>query len=181
MEFQTISTPRKASLLISFMDIQGFLGIAQALPDSLDLFALLDQLARLTRPLVEAASGRVIKFIGDAALVVFPGDDVDAGVRCLLDLKARLEQHLAGRGFRNTLKVVAHVGEVAIGILGDGDCARLDIIGSAVNTCAMLDRGHHGGRLILSPQAFEALSPALRSRFREHGPSGVYLAEEQER
>ncbi len=41
MDFGSITTPKRVNLLISFMDIQGFLGIAQATPDLIQLFELL--------------------------------------------------------------------------------------------------------------------------------------------
>lgn len=179
MDFSKVTTPQKANLLVSFMDIQGFLGIAQKLKDPLDQFSLLSGFARMVIHDVESTSGRVIKFIGDSALVVFPEEAVDQGVKTLLALKARLEGYLSEKGFANRLRITAHFGEVAIGLLGEGHCRQLDILGDSVNTAAMLERAGHGGRLVISPQAFRKLSPSTRKLFHRFTPPQVYLAEER--
>ena len=98
MDFSKVTTPQKVSLLISFMDIQGFLGIAQKLKDPLDLFALLSDLAKVIVHDVDATAGRVIKFIGDSALVVYPEEAADQGVNALIALKARAAGHPFSEG-----------------------------------------------------------------------------------
>ncbi|HET6484950.1 MAG TPA: adenylate/guanylate cyclase domain-containing protein [Spirochaetia bacterium] len=179
MDFSRVTTPQRVSLLISFLDIQGFLGISQKLNDPLDLFALLDDLAKMIIHDVDASSGRVIKLIGDSALVVYPEEAIDRGVNALLALKTRLEEDLSRRGFSNRLRMTAHFGEAAIGLLGEGQCRHLDVLGDSVNTAAMLERTGHGGRLILSPQAFRRLSSSTRKLFHRFTPPQVYLAEER--
>ncbi len=178
MDISKVTTPRKVSLLISFMDIMGFLGIAQKLKDPLDHFSLLGGFAEIVIHDVESAGGRVIKFIGDSALSVFPEEEADQGVRTLISLKARLEAYLSQKGFPNKLRMTAHVGEVAIGPFGEGHCRQLDVFGDAVNMAATLERAGHGGRLVISPQAFRKLSAATRKVFHRYTPPKVYLAEE---
>ena len=179
MDFSKVTTPQKVSLLISFMDIQGFLGIAQKLKDPLDLFALLSELAKVIVHDVDVSAGRVIKFIGDSALVVYPEEGADRGVNALIALKARLQGILSQRGFPTTVRMTAHFGEVAMGLIGAGACRHLDVLGEAVNTAAILERTGHGGRLILSPEAFRKLSPSTRKLFHKVTPPQVYLAEER--
>ena len=77
MDFTKITRPTTTSLLISFMDIQGFLRIAQVQRDLIMLFELLNGWATIIIDEVERAGGRVVKFIGDACLIVFPGRDAD--------------------------------------------------------------------------------------------------------
>ena len=179
MDFSKVTTPQKVSLLISFMDIQGFLGIAQKLKDPLDLFALLNYLAKVIVHDVDATAGRVIKFIGDSALVVYPEEAADQGVNALIALKALVRLPLSQKGYPTTIRMTAHFGEVAMGLLGEGTCRHLDILGEAVNTAALLERTGHGGRLIISPQAFGKLSPSTRKLFHTFTPPQVYLAEER--
>ncbi len=179
MDISKVTTPRKVSLLISFLDIQGFLGIARKLEDPLDLFAFLGEFARMVVDEVEASGGRVIKFIGDSALLVYPEEAVDQGVRALLSLKASFEHELSDRGFPNKLRITAHFGEAALGLFGAGHCRQLDVLGDAVNTAAMLGRSGHEGRLVISPQAFRRLAPGTRKLFHKYTPPQVYLAEDR--
>ncbi len=176
MDFSRVTTPRKVDLLISFADIQGFLGIARSDPDPLRMFELLNGWADAMVSEIEKASGCVLKFIGDSCLSVFPGDRVDAGVLALLAAKTRAEAYLQERGFRNRIKVTAHLGEVAIGLFGAGSCRALDVLGESVNVAASLEKGDHYGKLIISPQAFRKLSAETRKLFRKYTPPIVYLA-----
>jgi class 3 adenylate cyclase len=178
MDLTSLKTPQKADLLISFMDIQNFIGIGRELTDPLKLFDLLNAMARAVIEEVEGTSGLVVKFIGDSCLTVFPEEDADAAIRVILAVKQKVEKLLSGMGFPNKLRVTAHCGEAAIGPYGYGGNIRLDVFGESVNTAAMLGRGEHRGKLILSPQAFRKLSPEARKMFHKHTPPIVYVAED---
>jgi class 3 adenylate cyclase len=177
MDLISVQKPQKADLLVCFMDIQNFLAISHDVSDPLKLFDLLNAMARSIIEEVEGTPGLVIKFIGDACLIVFPEDAVDAGVGILLSIKAKVEKLLSNLGYPNRLRVTAHFGEAAIGPYGFGRHIRMDVFGDCVNTAAMLGRGEHKGRLIISPQAFRKLSPQTRKKFHKHTPPIVYLAE----
>jgi class 3 adenylate cyclase len=173
--FESITRPQKADLLICFCDIEGFSAIARAKPDPLELFALLDGFAREMQSALAGSAGRIVKLIGDSALIVFPADAADAGMQILLELKPRLERYLAPQGTKARVLFQVHVGEVAVGPLG-GDGA-LDVIGDSVNVAARLGRGEHRGVFVISPQAFRRLRPATRKLFHKHTPPVVYVAE----
>ena len=177
MEFSTITTPTRVDLLISFMDIQGFLGIAKAQHDLTKLFDLLNNWAKIIIKDVEQARGRVVKFIGDACLIVFAEEDADLGVQTLISLKAKAEAFLLDQGFKNKIKVTGHVGEAVMGPFGAGNCRSIDVFGDSVNIASTLERSDHHGRLILSPQAFRKLSSSTRKLFHKYTPPIVYVAE----
>jgi class 3 adenylate cyclase len=176
MDFSSFTTRRKVDVLISFMDIQGFLGIARALPDAEQVFDLLDGWAAVLAGEIEKAGGRVIKFIGDACLAIFPDDRVDAGTRALLSAKEKAEAFFKEKGFSNRLKVTAHFGEAAVGPFGAGSCRSIDVLGDSVNVTSGLGRGDHPGRLVISPQAFRKLSAETRKLFHKYTPPIVYVA-----
>jgi class 3 adenylate cyclase len=178
MDFSTITTPTRVTLLISFMDIQGFLGIAQAQHDLTKLFDLLNNWAGIIIKDVERAHGRVVKFIGDACLIVFAEEDADLGVQTLVSLKAKAEAFLREQGFKNRIKVTGHVGEAVMGAFGTGNCTSIDVFGDSVNIASTLERSDHHGRFVLSPQAFRKLSPSTRKLFHKYTPPVVYVAEE---
>ena len=138
---------------------------------STEVFARLDEFYQLTEDVVEAAGGLVIRFMGDAALVVFPGELADAGVGALLDLKCRTDGWLAERRLPNRLHVNAHVGPVTLGPMGRR--RTLDVIGHTVNTTATMGAKSFG----LSAQAFRKLTPERRRLFHRFSPPVLYLAE----
>jgi adenylate cyclase len=179
MDFSTIKTPTRVNLLISFMDIQGFVRIAKAVPDLGELYELLNGWASIVITEVENVGGRVIKFIGDSALSVFPEDETSAGVHALLAAKQKSEDFLQSHGFSNRLRVTGHVGETIMGIFGTGHCVGLDLFGDSVNVSATLERADRTGQLILSPQAFRKLDAAARKAFHKHTPPVVYVAADQ--
>jgi len=179
MELSDVRTPRKADLLISFMDIRGFLGIAGAVPDLIRLFDLLNGWAAIIIKEIDEAGGRVVKFIGDACLSIFHGEDTDAGVLALLSAKTKAEAYLQKNGFPNRMRVTAHVGEAVIGEFGFGTCKAVDVFGDSVNTAASLERSDRRGQLIISPQAFRKLTPPVRKMFHKFTPPIVYIAEQE--
>ncbi len=178
MDFSKVTTPRKENLLIAFMDIQGFLSIGQRLSDPLQMFDLLDGFARIVTRGIREAGGIVVKFIGDACLVVFAEDAVEDGVLALIAVKADCERYLQGRGFPNRLRVTAHFGEAALGLLGVEPDRRLDVLGDSVNVAASLEKTGHRGRLVITAATFRRLGPAGRRRFHKFPEPIVYLAEE---
>ena len=140
MDFSNITTPVRVDLLISFTDIQGFSRIAQQLQDLNRLFELLNNWATILINQIETAGGRVIKFIGDSCLSVFPAEGTDAGVRALLSAKQEAETFLKVQGFASTMRVTGHVGEAIVGLFGAGGCRGVDVFGESVNTSAALER-----------------------------------------
>ena len=158
------------------MDVQGFRKIAQSVQDLEVLFDLMNGWAAVIIGEIEAAGGRVIKFIGDSCLSVFAEDRVDAGLDALVSAKGRAESYLESRGFRTRMNVTAHFGEAIIGEFGAGGCRGIDVFGDTVNVAASLERGDHSGQLVISAQAFRKLGPESRKRFHKHTPPIVYVA-----
>jgi class 3 adenylate cyclase len=179
MDFSKVTTPQRATLLISFMDIQGFLSIAQKVQDSLEVFDLLNGWAGVVTPIVSRAGGYLVKFIGDACLMIFPEDSVDKGVLGIMELKAASEKYFNQKGFSNKLRATAHFGEVVVGPFGVAPHQAVDVLGDTVNTAASLEKVDRRGQLIISPQAFRKLSPSTRKLFHKYTPPVVYIAEEQ--
>ena len=173
--FESITRPQKADLLICFSDIEGFTAISRAKPDPLELFELLSGFAREMQSALKDSAGRIVKLIGDSALIVFPADQADAGMQLLLELKPRVELYLAKQGAKTRVLFQVHVGEAAVGPFGtDGS---LDVIGDSVNVAARLGRPDHRGAFVISAQAFRRLKPATRKAFHKHTPPIVYVAE----
>jgi class 3 adenylate cyclase len=165
---------RETTLLVAFADLTTYTATARRLR-SQDLAAFVQCHYERSTSLIEGAGGRVVKFIGDAALISFPGDLAETGILTLLEYKRRTDRWLEAIGYPGQLVVKAHVGTVIAGTYGTGPNARFDIIGADVNlTATMESRG-----FALSAQAFRALGPEGRRHFKKHTPPISYIPLEQ--
>ena len=170
------SARAQTSLLVAFVDLTRFKVQVQNSGD-LAVAETLDAYYELVAQAVTAAGGTLVKFIGDAALIVFAEGRIDAGVAMLLDLKDHVDQWMAERGWECRLTVKAHFGPVVAGPMGARGDKRYDVIGKTVNTAAILQ----SQGVTLSAEAFRALGPELRTRFKKHTPPVTYIRGEDPR
>lgn len=166
----------EVSLLVAFADLTRFGAQSQRVSD-VDLADVLDAYYERLAAVVEAAGGRLVKFIGDGAVVVFDEDGVDRGVQALLDLKESVDSFMGAKGWECRLAIKAHFGTTVAGPFGSAGGKRFDVIGKTVNTAAMLD----STGVTLSVAAFRKLSPELRRRFKKHTPPITYIRLEDPR
>lgn len=160
----------EVSLLVAFTDFTRFATQAERLDDA-EVARVMDAYYELAGSTIAAAGGRVVKFIGDATLAVFPGEAVDGGVLALLDLKDAADQLMADRGWESRLTVKAHFGPVVAGQFGVSSDKRYDILGKTVNVTARLE----ASGMALSVEAFRQLGPDVRQRFKKHTPPVTYI------
>jgi len=163
-------------LLVVFLDLTRF--TAQTLrTDDAEVADTLDAHYERVGDAIRKAGGNLVKFIGDAALAVFPESAVDTGVTMLLDLKDEVDHAMAARNWECRLGVKAHFGPVVAGLFGERDAKRYDVIGKTVNTAAVLEsRG-----VTLSAEAFRTLGSETRKRFKKHTPPISYIRAEDPR
>jgi class 3 adenylate cyclase len=157
-------------LLIAFVDLTRFAAQSQRTED-LELAETIDAYYEHVGAAVRTGGGSVIKFEGDAALIVFPATAVDRGVEALLALKDSVDDLMTRRGWECRLVVKAHFGSVIAGPFGAAGDKRADVIGKAVNVAAMLD----STGVTLSVEAFRKLGPDVRARFKKHTPPITYI------
>jgi adenylate cyclase len=163
-------------LFVTFIDLARFMAQSQRVDDA-ELANTLDAYYERIAAAVGEAGGTLVKFIGDAALVVFPEDDADRAVRMLLDLKTSIDAMMADRGWECRFTAKAHVGPVIAGPFGAAGAKSYDVIGKTVNTAATLE----ATGVTLSVAAFRKLSPELRTHFRKHTAPIVYIRQEDPR
>jgi class 3 adenylate cyclase len=165
-----VSSRSEVPLLIAFADLTRF-AVQSARLDDAALAETMDAHYERVCARVDAAGGRVLKFIGDAALIVFPETAIDPGVEALLAMKEDADAWFAERGWECRLVIKAHFGSVIAGPYGGRSDKKLDVLGKAVNATAMLD----STGVALSAEAFRKLSPELRKRFKKHTPTISYI------
>jgi adenylate cyclase len=169
-------TRSETSLLVVFVDLTRFWAQSQRV-DDVELADALDAYYEQVGAAVQGAGGRVVKFLGDGALIVFREDRVDQGVEMLLALKDAVDEAMATRHWECRLAAKAHFGPAVAGPFGLSDDKHYDVLGKTVNTAAMLD----STGVTLSVPAFRKLSPALRKRFRKHMHPVIYIRNEDSR
>jgi class 3 adenylate cyclase len=153
-------------LLIAFADLTRFAAQSLRVSD-VELAAMMDTFYSRVAARIEGAGGRVVKFIGDAALIVFSEEDADRGIGALLELKEDIDAFMAENEWECRMNVKAHFGTVVAGPYA----GRFDVLGKNVNAAAMLD----STGVALSVEAFRKLSPERRKRFKKHTAPVTYI------
>jgi adenylate cyclase len=110
---------------------------------------------------IASAGGRIVKFMGDAGLAVFPEDAAEDAIFALAAFAQEAREQARAFGLDTYLNVNVHVGPVLAGSFGPPGAERFDVLGKTVNVAARL--GRRG--ITLSAQAFRCLSEDGRKRF----------------
>ena len=162
---------------ILFADLRGFTRLSEhRLP--FDVVALLNRYFRAMGEAVEAAGGRVDKFIGDGVMALFgagpraaeamPDEAADAGAaaRTALDGARRMSAALAALnrsvaaelGEPLRIGIGIHLGPVILGAMGHGRTVTATAIGDAVNTASRLEAASkdYACELVVSEAVLEA-------------------------
>ena len=140
-----------------FADIVGFSTLASR--DEKAALVLVNRFETITRRAVEHYRGRVVKFIGDAALAEF--GSVEAAVRAALTLRDSFAGPVAD-GPSATLRIGVHLGEVTS--RKDGDLS-----GNGVNVAARLQTEAAPGQVLVSEDVWRQLRPLSDFHFEAAG------------
>jgi class 3 adenylate cyclase len=159
---------QEAKLVLVAADLAGY-ARAAAHEDALSIASFLDRWYRTAAKLTRAHGGRVVKFMGDAVLAVFPETSAIAAVDAATDLRAQLP---ALRGsWRVDLGVNVHLAIVAEGELGPDDDRRYDVLGSGVNHLFLMGAG---AGIRISEPVFRQLPTERRDAWTKHRPPATY-------
>jgi adenylate cyclase len=161
-------------LLVAFADFLRYTAQVDRLPDA-EVARVMAAYYALAGARIAAGGGRVVKFVGDAMLAVFPAEEAENGVLSLLDLKDAADEFMVQQGWDCRLVVKAHFGSVAEGTFSVGTEQRYDVLGKTVSIAARLEAG---AGVSLSAEAFRRLGPEARRRFKKHTPPVTYIRAE---
>ena len=174
MESMAVSAtePRaERALIIAFVDLSTFAVDARRVADEARLADIVDAYYELVAVAVHRAGGRVVKFMGDGALLAFDPTRADEAVTALLDAKRDVDEWASRERWDSRLVVKVHTGKVIAGPFGARGDKRFDVIGDAVNVAARLQTRSFA----LSAETFRLLSPAARKMFKKHTPPILYI------
>jgi adenylate cyclase len=139
-----------------FADVAGSTRLYEQVGDARAL-ALVTRCLELARDAAAGYSGRLVKTIGDEAMLVFP--TADGAAAAAAEIHGKMSELAIAENLRLAFRIGFHLGPA---IEKDGD-----VFGDSVNTAARLVALAKGGQIILSASTAEALSPYLRGHVRD--------------
>lgn len=160
----------EVSRIIAFIDIAGYTPNARKRSNA-ELAAFHDGFYSIVAQAATASGGRVVKYLGDGALLTWPDTGADSAVKAMLGLRNAARRWMGERGWHTDLVVKVHAGDVVEGPFGPPEDRRHDVIGDAVAVTARLDTRSFA----ISAEAFRRLAPLTRQLFKKHTPPVVYL------
>jgi class 3 adenylate cyclase len=165
--------PRRILALVGVCDLQGYLQLAESMPQ-IELFELLQAVSSIASRRLRPQQGRLVKHLGDGFLFLFPEKAADQGVRTALALKSELEQLLRSRAIANRFGLGIAFGQLTVGRLPP--FRTMDLIGGPVNAAFSLLRHAAGNRLLITQEAFQKIKPETQRRFRPLEGGNIYQA-----
>jgi class 3 adenylate cyclase len=151
-----MSTPAPANLAVLFADVSGSTRLYEELGDQAALAAI-GECLRLVEATCSGHHGRLVKTIGDEAMVVFPTADLAA------DAAGEVQARIAEEGSVGTQRMALRIGFHYGPALESGG----DVFGDSVNLAARLVGFAQRAQVITSEETITSLSPWLRARTRE--------------
>ena len=145
------------TLAVLIADIAGSTRLYEQLGDAKAL-STIDQCLALVRDTSAGHGGRLVKTIGDEAMVVFP--TADQAVKAAGEIQLRMHDLADESNVRVAFRVGVHCG-AAIEAQGG------DVFGDSVNVAARMVALAKSGQVILTASTAESLSPELRGKVRE--------------
>ena len=128
-------------LLICFVDIGGWLRATKQKSRD-EVFEFLTRFYEQVVPLAEEYGGRLVKLMGDAALIVWPPEETAGAIEGARAMLARFDTQVADFSLSEPLKlhVAMASGPVIAAEMGPESIRRFDVIGDAVNDAALMLR-----------------------------------------
>ena len=156
--------PRRRLAAILAADVVGYSRLMQA-DEAGTLAVLRSRRTEILQPLVDKHHGRIVKLIGDGALIEF-ASAVDA-VECSVVLQEGMEAANAGQpeDRRIVLRIGINLGDVMV----EGS----DLYGDGVNIAARLEGIAEPGGILLSGSAYDQVKNKVDKVFEDLGPQSL--------
>jgi class 3 adenylate cyclase len=164
-----VAAVTRTAMVIAFIDLARFQIASRRLTDEALAQLVQDYYERVADGL-KGAGGRVVKFMGDGALAVFPIDRASQAVRAMILLKQEIDARMAKRKVATALVIRVNAGDVMAGDYGPKSDRRFDVIGNAVNRAAAM---RYSEGLSLTSDTYEKLDAKTQKLFRAKGD--VYI------
>jgi len=145
---------------VLFSDIRGFTGVSEQIaPDR--IIEMLNIYLRQEAEIVERHGGSIDKFIGDAVMAVFEGEDRAArAADAAAEIQRSFGELNARKAFERPIEVGIGIaaGAVVLGAVGYEERMEFAAIGPVVNLASRLCSIAERGEVVASDAAFAALA-----------------------
>jgi len=159
---------RETKLVLVSADLAGYRRAVASL-GALEVAELLDDWYRRAARVLRGHGGRVVKYMGDACLAVFPEEKCEDAVLAVLELQTDIAQQKPGSGLDMGANI--HLAVVAEGEFGpEGDC-RYDVLGSGVNHLFSMGAG---AGVRISERVYRRLQSDHRRPWEKNRPPATY-------
>ena len=153
---------RRVRVVVMESDIRGFTRLSENLQPE-EVIAMLNTYVRLQAELIEQFGGSIDKYMGDAVLAIFEGEEQEArALECVLAIqRAVADANERGAfGVPVRIGIGMSVGEVVMGNMGSHSRMEHTVIGSMVNLAARLCSAANAGEVVMTSE-FAHNAPAL--------------------
>lgn len=168
---------REVRVAVLETDIRGFTSLSQQLSPP-EIITMLNRYVRVQADIVSEHGGSVDKYMGDAVLAVFEGDDMERrAMQAALDVQREVARLNDAGAFERPVRIGAglSIGEVVMGNMGSEQRMEHTVIGSVVNLAARLCSAAGPGEIVAAAALYDrvkdelALEHAVREEVRVKG------------
>jgi class 3 adenylate cyclase len=156
-----------------FSDIRGFTALSDRLSPN-KIIQMLNVYLRKEAEIIERYGGSIDKYIGDAVMAIFEGEDrFERAVQSAVEIQRTLAELNAQAAFDEPVLVGIGIagGEVVMGSVGYEDRLEFAVIGRMVNLAARLCSVAKGGEIVISELAWDK----VKDRYRSEALTGLKL------
>jgi len=161
----------ESKLVLLSIDLAGYTRAVASL-DALTVARFLDTWYRQCADTIRKYGGRVVKYMGDACLAVFPPERTVDAVDTARELADGVAPLAAKHQLPLRLGANLHLAVVAEGEFGPDDDRRYDVLGSGVNQLFLMGGG--AGVRITEP-IYRQLPNERRAAWQRHKPPATYV------
>lgn len=153
--------PDPVTRVVMFCDCHNFSRLMLAIPGP--ILPFLDRMYTLCGEPIVRQGGRIIKYMGDAILAVFPVVMVAGAVNAAREVRVAYAKliHDVHTDVESEMEVGLALGPVEEGEVGHPSCRGWDVFGETVNQAAII--GHHLG-IAITTEVRERLDTTVRVR-----------------
>jgi len=156
---RSLLEPHDTSMSVLFLDVVGFTAIAES--QGTRSMQIINRIWDCVEQAVSRHGGKVNKYIGDAALVLFPGSapqDAAAAVQTAAELLRDVDSLSGELGVELNFRIGLDHGELVYGKTGSARKYELGVIGDPVNTASRLEalNRRYGTQILLSGAILQA-------------------------
>jgi class 3 adenylate cyclase len=158
-----IAAGERKTLTVFFSDIRGFTSLSERRQPE-HVVRILNQVFSIQADWVKRFSGDIDKYVGDALVAFFDGQDAALNaVRCAIEINRMMDAYNDSSGERERIDLGIGIatGEVILGSIGSEDRRDFTVIGSHVNLCSRLCSIAKPREILLSQATYDELQDSI--------------------